>query len=91
MARNREQDNVQNNVIDANTARTAPVQNNVISAANFPQPAGNVIRPIISQQVRNSKVRIVSVNSNGIGTVVARSVAEKMMKSAPNQYTIKEI
>lgn len=91
MARDRNNDNVQNNVIDPNSARTAPVQNNVISAANFPQPAGNVIRPIISQQVRNSKVRIVSVNATGIGTVVSRRVAESMMKSAPNQYIIKEI
>jgi hypothetical protein len=91
MARNRNNDSVQNNVIDPNSARTAPVQNNVISAANFPQATGNVIRPIISQQVRNNKVRIVSVNSTGSGTIIARSVAEKMMKSSPNQYTIKEI
>lgn len=91
MARNREQDNVQNNVIDPHSARTAPVQNNVISAANFPQATGNVIRPIISQTVRNNKVRIVSVNSTGSGTIIARSVAEKMIKSSPNQYIIKEI
>lgn len=91
MARNREQDNVQNNVIDPHSARTALVQNNVISAANFPQATGNVIRPIISQTVRNNKVRIVSVNSTGSGTIIARSVAEKMIKSSPNQYIIKEI
>lgn len=91
MARNRNNDNVQNNVIDPNTARTAPVQNNVITAANFPQAAGNVIKPIISQTVRNNKVRLVSVNATGSGTVISRSVAEKMIKSAPNQYIIKEI
>jgi hypothetical protein len=82
----------QNNIIDPNQ-NIAPVgQSNVITAANYPQLGGNVIKPIIaSHVVRNDKVRLLNAHSTGKGTEIKRSVAEQMVRSNPNRYIIKEI
>jgi hypothetical protein len=82
----------QNNIIDPNQ-NVAPIgQNNIISAANYPQLGGNVIRPIMaSHVVRNEKVRIKNANSTGLGTEIKRSVAEQMVRANPNRYIITEI
>jgi hypothetical protein len=96
MARNRSNSEPsgagQNNIIDPNQNVAPAVQNNIISAANYPQLGGNVIRPIIaSHVVRNDKVRIKNANSTGTGTEIKRSVAEQMVRANPNRYIITEI
>lgn len=86
MGRNRTEQ--QNNVIQPQAS--APAQDNVIRASNFPAARGNVIAPIVSTSRGTDKVRLVPA-SGGTGSVMTRDRANKAAKSSNGTLVVREL